>query len=384
MTRASSRIRRLTHPLHLALLASSLALCAATPQIAARGYTSMALDASGNLYGWGDNGDGLLGRYGRSDKPLAINPAIAVARGYTGRARTFLIDTLGGLWGSGANNIGQLGDGTFFLRRSGLVKLGEQYQDLALGANHTLAIKRDGSLWAWGDNSAGQLGNGASSASAKPVALGLSKVKAVAAGSQHSLALLEDGSLWAWGDNSFGQLGDGSQTAHSTPVQVGSDYVQIAAGDDFSMALRADGTLLAWGANQRGQLGDGNKLPRAKPVQIAGSYRQIAAAGQASFAISTSGKLTAWGSNTADPIAPAAGVTLAQSTIGLAVNDQFVLLQKGDGSLYSIDRNDQAPSNGGGIVPSVLATTPVALAGEIKSFAAGGGQALLVKKDGSS
>jgi hypothetical protein len=41
-----------------------------------------------------------------------------------------------------------------------------------------------------------------------PVQIG-SDWQALAAGGYHSLALKQDGSLWAWGVNWFGQLGDG-------------------------------------------------------------------------------------------------------------------------------------------------------------------------------
>jgi alpha-tubulin suppressor-like RCC1 family protein len=144
------------------VLSLTLAFCfnaslAATPQVAASGHTSMALDSNGNLYGWGDNGDGLLGRVDKAFGPTAIPAMTPFARGYSGLNRLYLIDTNAGLWGAGNNQFGQLGDGTFFLRRNALVKLGADYKDLAAGWFHTLAIKTDGSLWSWGSGDYGQL-----------------------------------------------------------------------------------------------------------------------------------------------------------------------------------------------------------------------------------
>ena len=114
-----------------------------------------------------------------------------------------------------------------------------------------------GSPWAWGANQWGQLGDGTVTGSDVPVPVsgGLSGVTAVLAGGAHDLALLGTGTVMAWGYNAEGQLGDGTDTGpelcngepcSKTPIAVGglSGVTAISAGydiqgDDFSLALLA-------------------------------------------------------------------------------------------------------------------------------------------------
>ena len=78
--------------------------------------------------------------------------------------------------------------------------------------------------------------------------------KAVAVGNDHSMALRKDGSVWAAGQNTSGQLCDGSTAAKSEFVEVISKGVQaVAAGSDYSMVLKLGGSVWATDRNHRGQ-----------------------------------------------------------------------------------------------------------------------------------
>ena len=71
---------------------------------------------------------------------------------------------------------------------------------IAARLSHDLALAEDGTVWAWGANDSGQLGDGTTVNRFSPVQVsGLSGVVAVVAGACHSLALRSDGSVWAWG-----------------------------------------------------------------------------------------------------------------------------------------------------------------------------------------
>ena len=125
--------------------------------------------------------------------------------------------------------------------------------------------------WGWGANNHGQLGDGTLESRLTPVLVqNSSGFTAVAAGDLHSLALKDDGTVRAWGFNLFGQLGDGTTDERHTPVQVQnlSGVRAIASGVDHSLALKSDGTVLAWGRNRFGQLGDGTTDERHSPVQV--------------------------------------------------------------------------------------------------------------------
>ena len=179
---------------------------------------------------------------------------------------------------------------------------------IACGAYHTIALKSDGTVWAWGANQAGQLGDGTHIDNTDIIHAGipvqvssLSGVTAIAGGRDHTAALKSDGTVWAWGYNYYGQLGDGTTTNSYTPVQVSSlsGVTAIAGGYYHTIALKSDGTVWTWGNNDIGQLGDGTTNNRLTPVQVSGLSGVTAIAGGYShtIALKSGGTVWAWGYN---------------------------------------------------------------------------------------
>lgn len=132
------------------------------------------------------------------------------------------------------------------------------------GGLHTCAVEDDGAVQCWGANDLGQLGNGTTAASTRPEAvLGITTARSVSAGNSHTCALIHDGSVRCWGNNGNGQLGNGTTSPPSPPALapvtvVGlDDATAIAAGGFHTCALREDATVACWGKNGTGQLGDG-------------------------------------------------------------------------------------------------------------------------------
>ena len=142
---------------------------------------------------------------------------------------------------------------------------------VSAGGYYALA-RRAGSVWAWGANDSGQLGNGSTVAdSATPVIVDRRTQNAtqLVAGYTHAFAVDPDGSLWAWGANNNGELGLGTAgPAVRTPQKVPglTGVTQLAAAAEISMALRSDGTLLVWGYEGFGLRGDG--IPRSTPLPV--------------------------------------------------------------------------------------------------------------------
>ena len=141
---------------------------------------------------------------------------------------------------------------------------------VAGGYYFSMAIKTDGSLWVWGNDSYNQMGNGTvTQPYTVPTQLGVATDwDKIAAGQYHALAIKNNGTLWGWGDNSAGSIGIGNTTPVSNPIQIGIDgnRQKISASSFASYAIKNNGTLWAWGYNSNGQLGDG--LPFKKRYRL--------------------------------------------------------------------------------------------------------------------
>lgn len=225
---------------------------------------SLALKADGSVWAWGVNRYGELGDGSTINRQTPVRAAnltgiVAIAAGRRGQSLALQAD--GSVWVWGNNESGQLGLGNTTPYSTPVPLPGlKDVVAIATGNNHSLALKSDGTVWTWGNNSAGQLGDGSTTNHSRPVqVIGLKDVVAIAGGGAHSLALKSDGTVWSWGDNEHGQLGDGTTANHPTPAKAGglSDVIAIAAGDSHSLALKSDGTVWDWGDNASGQLDDG-------------------------------------------------------------------------------------------------------------------------------
>ena len=118
------------------------------------------------------------------------------------------------------------------------------------GVNHVLEVRVDRTVWASGANEYGQLGDGTRTARAEPQRVeGVSDVVAAVACPRHSLALTAEGNVWAWGDNRRGQLGDNSRTPRTRParVMVLTEVVSIACEAGQTTATKGDGSTWRWG-----------------------------------------------------------------------------------------------------------------------------------------
>ena len=144
---------------------------------------------------------------------------------------------------------------------------------IALGWDHTCALLSNRSVECWGANNYGQLGNGTTvSGSSMPVAVSsLSDAVAVAAGSSHTCALLSDGSVACWGMNAYGELGNGTTTNSAEPGPCPALPAPQPLPRHTGAFLRAAvGRVQSccWGDNFYGELGDGTTTNSPTPVAV--------------------------------------------------------------------------------------------------------------------
>ncbi|MEX1252723.1 MAG: flexitail domain-containing putative surface protein [Dehalococcoidia bacterium] len=323
------------------------ALAAGTPTSAASVQAgaahTCALTTSGGAKCWGANFVGQLGNGTLTDSStegdafgLGSSVAAVSAKNHNACALT----TGGGVKCWGANNNGQLGNGTTASSDlpGDVSGLSSGAADVSAGAFFTCAITMGGGVKCWGANHFGQVGNGTSTGpdvcpsgpcSTTPLDVsGLSSgLAAVSGGGAHNCALTTAGGVKCWGVNSFGQLGTGtssgpetclSSACSTTPVDVSgltSGVAAVSAGNFHSCALTTAGGAKCWGANASGQLGNGTATQSSTPVDVLGLTSGVAAVSagwEHTCALTTGGGVKCWGTNSSRQLGN--GATTPSST----------------------------------------------------------------------
>ena len=299
---------------------------------------SCAVASTGGVKCWGYGTYGQLGNnasgaFSERTTPVDVHTSSSSSTALSGVSAIALgsqsscaLTTAGGVKCWGANNYGQLGDGTQSNRSTPLDVRTSSSSSTALsgvtaidiGGFHSCAVTATGGVKCWGWSGDGQLGDGSSGDTTKstsPVDVHtsstsntpLSGVKAIALGYEHSCALTTAGGVKCWGDNNSGQLGNGSSGSsadRTTPVDVtglSSGVSAIALGANHSCALTTTGGVKCWGSNYSGQLGNGSSgssADRNTPVDVTGLTSGVAAIALGdthSCALMTTGGVKCWG-----------------------------------------------------------------------------------------
>jgi alpha-tubulin suppressor-like RCC1 family protein len=250
---------------------------------------------------WAVSFAGCKGRFAlppdaRFVREVAVSEAFACARMKDGSVRCW-----------GANDAGQLGDGTVTDRHEAVrVAAATPFTAVATGAHHACAITADGDVYCWGANDAGQAG-GASDAPRvprlTPGRVDVGHARALALGARHSCALLEGGAVRCWGADQAGQVTGASAATGATVIAAAADatciidaerraacwgtvpgrlstsygriegladVTSIAVGPLHACAARAWGGVACWGSGAEGQLGNGALADQGTPVEVSG------------------------------------------------------------------------------------------------------------------
>lgn len=212
--------------------------------LAVHEHATCALQVDGAVVCWHGEGEAAVtvqARLPADTRSLAIGAVHTCAALASGEVRCW-----------GLNFYGRVGDGTKIDRPQPTPVLGlRDAVGVGAGRLHTCALRRGGEVACWGGpNFAGQLGDGTEEARAAPVAVsGLRDAAALAIGREHSCALRRGGEVVCWGSNVDGVLGDGTEGSRMVPVVVKgiAGATALAAGEHRTCAVLADGKVSCWG-----------------------------------------------------------------------------------------------------------------------------------------
>ena len=282
-------------------------------------HTCVILD-DGSVSCWGDNANGQLGDGTRNDRSSPAKVALGVGKKAvslsSGSYHTCASMDDGGVLCWGANDFGQLGDGTVVERLipvSVELGVGVTVSEVSSGASHTCAILHDGGVRCWGGNTFGQLGDGTTLDSTSPLAVnvgGNGLALELSSGSYHTCAITTERKVECWGDNWMGQLGEGTEQARNVPTEVlleeGSLAITLSSGSLHTCAGLNDGSIYCWGFNSYGQVGIGSVSSLSSPSEVqlpanpsGGVYvpMQVSSGVFHSCSLMESGEIFCWGFN---------------------------------------------------------------------------------------
>ena len=249
---------------------------------------------------------------------------------------------------SGDNSSGQLGDGTNINRNQAVpvsdngAFTNRDVVRVIAGGNSTCAIKNAGQLFCWGANNHGQLGDGTTQDRNVPTPLvapfnvtgSVMNSGGMAISDTHACATSFTGNyeLYCWGDNAFGQIGDGTTSDRLAPTTVtgvvntqGTKAVAVASGTTCAVSpgsTQGRTAIKCWGLNDVGQVGDGTTTPRSTPTNVTGAFTNDVT--NTSMNLAGAGKtmcghvglsLYCWGNNSSNQITSAATANYTSATL---------------------------------------------------------------------
>jgi len=314
-------------------------------EITCGGMHSVAVTDDGQVYTWGCNDDGALGRLTSGDdgeeylpRKVTLPEGVVVVNVSAGDSHSAAITTKGEVfaWGSYRDTSGIIGLTTAALgQKNEVVRIFPTAEDpeafarkIASGNDHTVILTDEGVIYTNGSGEQGQLGRVKECFGHRGGRRGLDKVLSpqivrlrkkvffsdIFCGSFCTFALSRDDSLvYAWGLNNYGQLGNGNTRDYFNPEimrplselreSTSDGPFQISAGQHHTILVDGEGKTYCIGRAEYGRLGLGNdatetalpiKIPALSEVKVT----RVACGEAVSFAITNDGHLYSWGIGT--------------------------------------------------------------------------------------
>lgn len=314
-------------------------------QVACGGMHTLSLTESGQVYSYGCNDDGALGRVTEGDETLEATPTLVELKDKVTKITAgdshcaALTDKMEvHIWGNFRDENGMVGllpdsNGKATFKPTKL-NLDRKLKDIASGANHMLLLSVDGVVYSFGVGDHGQLGRLKPEECAKKLNAETSELfltpqpvdmkdvdpqrpfvcDAIFAGEYTSFATNTDkkkNRLAGWGLNNYYQLGykglkgqlDQYYPRRCT-FTCSTSIINVAGGQHHTIFLTKTGRVYAAGRHEYGMLGIGKSMKDKKEIcpakQVEGfdsPIKTICAGSRTSFAVSSEGKLYSWGMN---------------------------------------------------------------------------------------
>jgi alpha-tubulin suppressor-like RCC1 family protein len=284
-----------------------------------------ALDTVGQIWCWGDNHFGQLGRGDTLPQPTPtrVKGALVATQITAGGGHTCAIAGIAYCWGSGT--VGGVGNGGLDDQSVPVAVTGNHsFLSLSAGADHTCGVDGTGALYCWGSNSAGQLDTNPAGPFPTVVKPGFN-FRAVVAGLITTCGVTAGNSGWCWGDNQWGQLGAppyGYNSPGDTIPLV--RFTTFALGDRHTCGLAVDSTAYCWGYDGLGQLGNGS-WNSTGPMPVSGALKFSALAAGAEFTCGIASTVVyCWGNGSDGSLGQSTFPALSNVPVPIASTASFV------------------------------------------------------------
>ncbi|KAL3981202.1 septin 7 [Sarotherodon galilaeus] len=298
-------------------------------QVTAGGMHTVCLSETGNIYTFGCNDEGALGRdtseEGSEMIPGKVTLNEKVVQVSAGDSHTAALTEDGSvyIWGSFRDNNGVIGllEPMKTCALPVKVPLTEHVVKIVSGNDHMVMVTLEGNLYTSGSAEQGQLGRVPEHFSNRGGRKGLErllvpqmvKVKGKVhfvdtfCGAYFTFAVSKEGHVYGFGLSNYHQLGTKSTKMCFVPVKLTcfknstTAWVDFSGGQHHTLCLDAEGQVYSLGRAEYGRLGLGEGAEeKSEPTPVMGiePAKGVSCGASVSYAVTREGSVYAWGMGT--------------------------------------------------------------------------------------
>lgn len=286
--------------------------------------STIALDTDGKLWTWGDNNSyGILGDGTTSSRnvPKCINDGFSGVDIseilYADSAIVIVKDMQGNLWSWGDNGQGKIGmpyvDSWSKYTEPQCISQGTDLDgknivSIKVFNRIVVALDDAGKVYTWGENATTQLGITGSPRYSTPVCISTNtdmedaKIEKIVETQYAMYAIDETGKTYTWGRNTYYGCGIGNASVVVTPVKFGKGTIlentlisDIQSYNDSYYLTTKDGKFYVWGRNYNGVCGTGTTTSITTPRRLSFTVKEVISTGEINMIVDTDGNIWTWG-----------------------------------------------------------------------------------------